>query len=148
MVLKLRAISYVPQPIFMTTDSVADALIRIKNGYLARGERVSLPYSKLVVSICQVLVKEGYLSRVEELSSEKNGFKQLVAILKYDNKQPVLTDVKRVSKPGLRVYKGKLKLPYVLNGLGIALISTPKGIMTDKQARKDGLGGEIMAFVW
>lgn len=126
----------------MSTDSVADALIRIKNGYLARKSEVTLSYSKLVISICKLLLKEGYLS---EIKQEKN---QLVVTLKYENRQCAVTDVKRVSKPGLRVYKNKKSLPYVLNGLGIAIISTPKGIMTDKQARKEGVGGEIMAYVW
>ncbi len=132
----------------MTTDSVADALIRIKNGYLARKGQVHLSYSKLVVALCEVLVKEGYLEKSEVANGEKGAFKQLMVSLKYDKKIPVLTDVKRVSKPGLRVYEGHRSLPSVLNGLGIALISTPKGVMTDKQARKQGLGGEVMAFVW
>src|SRR5579884_4032315 len=123
-------------------DSVSDALIRIKNGYQSRLSEVELNYSKLVLSICQVLEKEGF---IEKTNYDKGS--KITVTLKYESRKPVLTDVKRVSKPGLRVYKGKKNLPYVLNGLGIALISTPRGVMTDRQARKEGLGGEVMALV-
>lgn len=126
----------------MVTDPVGDALIRIKNGYMAKLPEVSLGYSKLIVAICKVLKDEGFVDSVKEESGKVS------VTLKYENRKSVLTDVKRISKPGLRVYKGKKNLPYVLNGLGIALISTPKGVMTDKKARKEGLGGEIMAYVW
>jgi small subunit ribosomal protein S8 len=130
-------------------DTVADALIRIKNGYMAHLSEVALPYSKLIKSICEVLEKEGYVTDLKEVKTGKNEqFKGLMVSLKYDKRKPVLSQVKRISKPGLRVYKGKTALPYVLNGLGIALISTPKGIMTDKQARKEGVGGEVLAYVW
>src|SRR5262245_39283841 len=117
-------------------DTVADALIRIKNGYMAYKDEVSLPYSKLVLSICNVLKKEGYVVEVKESSDSKESkIKKIVVNLKYENKKPAITGVVRVSKPGLRVYKGKNGLPRVLNGLGIAIISTPKGVMTDKDAR-------------
>ena len=130
-------------------DTVGDALIRIKNGYLASKPEVVLTYSKLVISICTLLKKEGYITDFKEEKNPKNGaFIQILVTLKYDNRKPVLSQVKRVSKPGLRVYKGKNALPYVLNGLGIAIISTPKGIMSDKQARKEGMGGEVLACVW
>lgn len=126
----------------MVTDIVGDSLIRIKNGYLAKRNEVSLGYSKLVLGICGILVKEGYLSSV------KKEDKKIIVGLKYEGRKSVLNDVKRISKPGLRVYKGKSSLPWVLNGMGIAIISTPKGVMTDKQARKEGVGGEVMAYVW
>ena len=126
----------------MVTDPVGDALIRIKNGYMAKLPEVAVSYSKLIVAICKVLKDEGFISEVKEDSGKVS------VTLKYENRKSVLTDVKRISKPGLRVYKGKKNLPYVLNGLGIALISTPKGVMTDKKARKEGLGGEVMAYVW
>lgn len=126
----------------MVTDIVGDSLIRIKNGYLAKRNEVSLGYSKLVLGICGILVKEGYLSSVKEED------KKIIVGLKYEGRKSVLNDVKRISKPGLRVYKGKSSLPWVLNGMGIAIISTPKGVMTDKQARKEGVGGEVMAYVW
>lgn len=130
-------------------DTVADALIRIKNGYLAYKAEVVLPYSKLIYSICKVLQGEGYIAGVTESTSARNEkIKQLAVQLKYREKKPVLSDVKRVSKPGLRVYKAKRMLPYVLNGLGVAIISTPKGIMTDRQARKEGVGGEVLAYIW
>jgi len=127
----------------MVSDSVGDALIRIKNGYFASKKGVSIPYSKLVFNLCNLLVKEGFIS-----SCQKEGEREVKVTLKYEGRESVLTDVKRISKPGLRVYQGSKSLPRVLNGLGIAIISTPKGLMTDKQARKEKLGGEVMAYVW
>lgn len=129
-------------------DKVGDILIRIKNGYLARKGEVEMPFSKLNLAICKLLEAEAYLSKVTEIQKEKDAFKKIVVSLKYEDRIPALVDVKRISKPGLRVYKNKKSLPYVLNGLGIAIVSTPKGIMTDKQARKVGLGGEVMAYIW
>lgn len=123
-------------------DSIADALIRIKNGYLAAHQTVALRYSKIVLNICKVLEKEGY---IEKALKEGSGIK---VMLKYTNRVPVVTDIKRVSRPSLRIYKGVRELPRVLNGLGIAIISTPQGIMTDKQARKKKIGGEVLALVW
>lgn len=133
----------------MVTDGVADALIRIKNGYLSQKEEVILPYSKLVLAISKLLEKEDYVGTVKEINDEKKpSFKLIKISLKYEGKKAAVSDVRRISKPGLRVYKGSRKLPWVLNGIGIAIISTPKGVMTDKQARKEKLGGEIMAYVW
>ena len=130
-------------------DIVADSLIRIKNGYLAFKGEVILPYSKLIISICELLKKEGFIQdlKTENMEGKKNVF-QIKVTLKYEAKRAAVEGVRRVSKPGLRVYQGKDNLPYVLDGLGIAIISTPKGVMTDKQARKEGVGGEIMAYVW
>ncbi|OGE30873.1 30S ribosomal protein S8 [Candidatus Daviesbacteria bacterium RIFCSPHIGHO2_01_FULL_44_29] len=127
----------------MVTDPIGDSLIRIKNGYMASKEEVYLSYSKLILAIVTVLEKEGYITKfkVEEQ-------KKITVNLKYAGRVAALTDVKRISKPGLRVYKGSKDLPRVLGGLGIALVSTPKGILTDKQARKEGVGGEILAYVW
>lgn len=138
----------------MVTDSVADALIRLKNGYLAFKPEVILSYSKLVVAICQLLQSEGYIEKFEVSKIEGTTKQEIVVKLKYETgfgtngRRAAIADVKRISKPGLRVYKGKGSLPYVLNGLGMAIISTPRGIMSDKQARKEGVGGEIMAYVW
>jgi small subunit ribosomal protein S8 len=130
-------------------DIVADSLIRIKNGYMAQKDEVLLPYSKLVISICEVLKKEGYIATLVEKKSEKGKVSVGVSVtLQYNDRRPALTEVQRISKPGLRVYKGTNALPYVLSGVGMALISTPKGIMTDKQARKARLGGEVMAYIW
>lgn len=137
-------------------DLVSDALTRIKNGYLAQKSQITLPYSKLVKAICQLLVKEGYIASLKEVSQKTNtNFRQITIDLKYNlkdaatlNKRPALAEVKRVSRPGLRIYRGYKSLPRVLNGLGIAIVSTPKGVMTDKQARKEGIGGEVLALVW
>lgn len=136
-------------------DTVGDSLIRLKNGYLAFKDKVDLSYSKLVLAICTVLKKEGYIADFTEEKSGEGVVKKVVVTLRYEEqkgsetrKQPAVTGVLRVSKPGLRIYKGRTALPYVLNGLGIALISTPQGVMTDKEARKKGLGGEVMAQVW
>lgn len=126
-------------------DKVGDLLIRIKNGYMARRGEVLVLRSKLNLAICKLLVKEGFIKECKE------GEREIEIILKYEGlsrKNPALTDVKRVSKPGRRVYMGNKSLPYVQGGLGIAIISTPKGVMTDKTARKEGVGGEVMAFVW
>lgn len=145
----------------MVGDSVGDALIRIKNGYMVGKLEVSIPYSKLVFNLCQLLEKEGFIETVEytpdvkskvsagsHIGSEVKRRVDIKVTLKYDGREPALTDVKRVSKPSLRVYKGVKELPRVLNGYGIAVVSTPKGLMTDRQARKMGVGGEVMAEVW
>ncbi len=130
-------------------DIVADSLIRIKNGYLANKAEVALSYSKLIESICKLLEEEGFIEKTEVKTREKNkNIKDIVVTLKYENRKPVMKGVKRISKPGLRVYKGSKALPYVLNGLGVAIISTPKGVLSDKKARKEGVGGEIIAHIW
>lgn len=123
-------------------DRVADALIRIKNGYQVGKVSVSLRFSKLVWALVEVLKKEGYLLKCEQKDRE------IIVFLKYNLRKPSVTDVKRVSKPSLRVYKGVKDLPRVLNGLGIAIISTPNGLLTDKQARIQKVGGEVLALVW
>lgn len=123
-------------------DPVGDALIRIKNGYSVGKVSVDLKFSKLILNLVKLLAKEGYLAEVKQ---EK---REIIVTLKYNSRIPSVTDVKRVSKPSLRVYKGVKELPRVLNGLGIAVISTPKGLMTDKEARKLKVGGEVLALVW
>ncbi len=130
-------------------DTIADALIRIKNGYKASKLEVFVPFSKLTLEIIKLLEKEGYVAGFKETQKDAVPKERGVMVsLKYSGKKAALTDVKRISKPGLRVYKGKRELPSVLNGLGIAIISTPKGIMNDSQAKKEGVGGEVMAYVW
>lgn len=124
------------------SDPIADSLIRIKNGYMVGSSIVSIKYSKLVLSILKLLEREGYLGEVK-----KEGL-NIEVTLKYDGRAPSLTDVKRVSKPSLRVYKGVADLPRVLGGVGIAIISTPKGVMSDKEARKKNVGGEVLALIW
>ena len=123
-------------------DPIADALIRIKNGYLAASQKVDVRYSRLVLQIIKLLEKEGF---IEEVSKKDNLIK---VTLKYTNRKPALTEVKRVSKPSLRIYKGVKELPRVLNGLGFAIISTPKGVMTEKEAKKQNVGGEVLALIW
>ncbi len=123
-------------------DPIADALIRIKNGYSVGKPSVSLKYSKFILALMKVLQEESYLQEAEKKEGE------IIVSLKYNSRKPAIADIQRISKPSLRVYKGVSQLPYVLNGLGIAIISTPKGLMTDKMARKNKVGGEVLAFVW
>ena len=128
------------------TDPIADMLTRIRNANAQRHETVDVPSSKLKKSIAEILLEEGYIKGYEEIEDGVQGTIRIT--LKYVNKQKVITGLKRISKPGLRVYATKDELPKVLGGLGIALISTSKGIMTDKKARQEGIGGEVLAFIW
>jgi len=129
----------------MVSDSIADLLIRIKNGYLARKKSVLVPYFKLGEKLLKILTKEGFIG---EFKIESSSGKNLLINLKYDKKIPLLTDVTRVSKPGLRIYVSKGRIPRVLGGIGIVIISTPKGLMTGREAKKQGLGGELLCKVW
>ena len=125
------------------TDPIADMLTRIRNANQMRSKEVSMPSSKMKVEIAKILDNEGF---IEKYTVKDN---TLTLNLKYaDNKERVITGLKRISKPGLRVYAGCEELPRVLNGLGIAIISTPKGVMTDKLARKNNVGGEVIAYIW
>ena len=127
------------------TDPIADMLTRIRNAQMAEKVAVSMPSSKLKVSIAKVLKAEGY---IDEFAVRENGGKaQLDIALKYYAGQPVIERIERVSKPGLRVYKGSDSLPTVMNGLGIAIVSTPKGVMTDRKARAGNMGGEVLCIV-
>ena len=129
------------------TDSIADMLTRIRNANSAKHDKVMIPASNMKKSIAQILLDEGY---IKNYTVEEDGKQGMITIeLKYGpNKSQVITGLRRVSKPGLRIYKSKDELPQVLRGLGIAIISTSKGIMTDKKARKENVGGEVLAFVW
>lgn len=130
-----------------TTDPIADMLTRIRNASSSKHKTVDIPASKMKVAIADILFKEGYIKSFEEISNDVQG--TIRVTLKYDEKgNRVIAGIKRISKPGLRVYASKEDLPQVLNGLGIAIVSTSKGIMTDKEARKVGLGGEVLAYVW
>ena len=130
-----------------TTDPIADMLTRIRNANRSKHKTVDIPTSKMKVAIADILFKEGYIKSFEELSNDVQGTIRIT--LKYDeNGNKVIAGIKRISKPGLRVYASKEDLPQVLNGLGIAIVSTSKGIMTDREARKIGLGGEVLAYVW
>lgn len=128
------------------TDPIADMLTRIRNANAQRHETVDVPSSKLKKSIAEILLDEGFIKSFEEIEDNSQGIIRIT--LKYVNKQKVISGLKRISKPGLRVYANKEELPQVLGGLGIALISTSKGIMTDKKARQEGIGGEVLAYIW
>ena len=128
------------------TDPIADMLTRIRNANAQRHETVDVPASKMKKSIAEILLDEGYIKSFEEIEDNSQGIIRIT--LKYVNKQKVISGLKRISKPGLRVYANKEELPQVLGGLGIALISTSKGIMTDKKAREEGIGGEVLAYIW
>jgi small subunit ribosomal protein S8 len=129
------------------TDPIADLLTRIRNGLIARHQYVLVPGSKMKIAIARILKEEGFIKDVEILRD--NPQRTLKIWLKYANgKEPVITGLRRVSKPGLRVYTGKRELPRVLGGLGLAILSTPKGIMTERKARRLGVGGETLCYVW
>jgi len=129
------------------TDPIADMLTRIRNANSSKHKTVDVPASNVKRAIAEILFKEGYIKAFEEISNENQGIIRIT--IKYDEKgNRVIAGLKRISKPGLRVYANHEELPKVLNGLGTALISTSKGIMTDKQARELGIGGEVLAYVW
>ena len=135
----------------MVSDSIADFCIRIKNGYLVHKKQISMPYSKIKEEMAKILVHEGYLNKIKNQKSKiKNReVKELIIELKYDeNGQSAIAEIVRVSKPGLRVYKKYPKILRVLSGFGLAIVSTSKGLMTDKNARKNKLGGEILFQIW
>ena len=129
------------------TDPIADLLTRIRNANSAKHETVEIPASNTKKAICQILLDEGY---IKDMKVEENNHQgTIVVTLKYGEKKTrVIQGLKRISKPGLRIYAGASELPRVMKGLGIAIVSTSKGVMTDKQARKAGVGGEVLAFVW
>ena len=132
----------------MTSDPIADMLTRIRNANTAKHDTVDIPSSKIKVAIADILVNEGFIEKYEIV--EDGNFKSIRVTLKYgaDKNEKIITGIKRISKPGLRVYAGKDEIPSVLGGLGIAILSTNQGIITDKEARKLQVGGEVLAFVW
>ena len=130
----------------LTTDSIADMLTRIRNALKVKHDKVSVPASKEKLEIARILLEEGYITSYEVVSNGK--FNDIVIVLKYDEQGSVIQGLKRISKPGLRIYAQKEKIPYVISGLGIAIISTNKGVMTDKKARELGVGGEVLAYIW
>jgi small subunit ribosomal protein S8 len=130
------------------SDPIADMLTRIRNANTAKHDTVDIPVSKIKVSIADILVDEGYVEKYEIV--EDGNFKSIRVTLKYSGtkKDQIISGIKKISKPGLRVYAGKDDVPRVLGGLGIAILSTNKGVVTDKEARKLGVGGEVLAYVW
>ena len=130
----------------MVTDPIADMLTRIRNANSMRYKEVEVPSSKIKVEIAKILRNEGFIA---DYKIKKNNIQDILVLsLKYEGKERVITGLKRISKPGLRVYVKADEVPQVLNGLGIAIISTSKGMMTDKEARKGSLGGEVVAYIW
>ena len=132
----------------MTSDPIADMLTRIRNANTAKHDTVDVPASKMKIAIADILVDEGYIAKYDLV--EDGSFKTLHITLKYgvDKNEKVISGIKRISKPGLRVYANTEDIPRVLGGLGIAILSTNKGVVTDKEARKLGVGGEVLCFVW
>ena len=128
------------------SDVIADMLTRIRNANNAKHETVDIPASNMKKAIADILLEEGYIKSYQVMEDGKQGI--LRVTLKYIGKQKVIQGLRRVSKPGLRIYAGCEDMPKVMNGLGIAIVSTSKGIMTDKKARKEKVGGEVLAFVW
>ena len=130
------------------SDPIADMLTRIRNANTAKHDTVTIPSSKMKVAIANILVDEGYIAKYELVENGK--FQDIQVTLKYGatKNDKIISGMRRISKPGLRVYAGKENMPRVLGGLGIAIVSTNQGVMTDKQARKQGVGGEVLAFVW
>jgi small subunit ribosomal protein S8 len=130
------------------SDPIADMLTRIRNAKTAKHDTVDIPLSKIKVSIADILVDEGYITKYDIVDA--GNFKNIRVTMKYagEKKEKIITGIKRISKPGLRIYAGKDEIPSVLGGLGIAIMSTNKGIITDKEARKEQVGGEVLAFVW
>jgi len=129
------------------TDPIADMLTRIRNANIAGHETVEIPQSQIKRSMAEILKAEGFVRDCDYIKDDKQGIIKIY--LKYGpNQERVLTGLKRISKPGLRVYVGRQDIPRVLQGLGIAILSTPKGVMSDKQARREGVGGEVICYVW
>lgn len=129
------------------TDTIADLLTRIRNASTSRHETVEIPASNMKKAIVQILVDEGYVKDFTVIEDGKQGI--IKVTLKYDeSKKPIITGLKRVSKPGLRIYADVENMPKVMKGLGVAIISTSKGIMTDRKARRENIGGEVLAFIW
>ena len=132
----------------MTSDPIVDMLTRIRNANTAKHDTVDVPSSKMKLAIADILLKEGYIAKYDVL--EDGAFKTIRITLKYgaDKNEKIITGLKRISKPGLRIYAGSQEIPKVLGGLGIAILSTNQGVITDKEARKLHVGGEVLAFVW
>ena len=134
----------------LMSDPIADMLTRIRNANTAKHDTVDVPASKMKIAIADILVDEGYIEKYELVTAEGTSFQDIHITLKYgkDKNEKVITGIKRISKPGLRVYADVTTMPKVLGGLGIAIVSTNKGVITDKKARELNVGGEVLAYVW
>lgn len=128
------------------TDPIADLFTRIRNGLMVRHSKIDIPSSRMKIRIVQILKDEGYIQNFRNFEDDKQGI--LRVYLKYHEDNPVITGIKRISKPGRRSYVGREKIPNVLNGLGTAIISTSSGVVTDRECKEKGIGGEVLGFVW
>ena len=133
----------------MNTDPIADMLTRIRNANMVSHQEVEMPSSKLKVELAKLLKSEGYIADYSESQKDGSAYKTLKIALKYDeNQKPVITNLQRVSRPGLRTYTKSKNIPQVLDGMGVAIISTSKGLLTDRKAKKESIGGEILCYIW
>ncbi len=130
------------------TDLIADSLVALKNASLAKKEEVIIPYSNLLFRICEILKREAYIENFREIEEGKKKFIKVYLKYKYKDKRPCISEIKRISKPSLKVYVKKKEIPSVLKGKGLALISTSRGVLTDKEAKAKGIGGEVLCFIW
>ncbi|MGO9613427.1 MAG: 30S ribosomal protein S8 [Dissulfurispiraceae bacterium] len=130
----------------MLTDPIADMLTRIRNAVLIRTEKVDIPASKMKVELAKILKEEGFIKSYKIIKDKKQGILRIT--LKYTENEPMITGLKRISKPGRRVYVGKGEVPKAMGGVGVAIVTTSKGILTDKECRRDGVGGEVICHVW
>lgn len=131
------------------TDPISDMIVRIKNANGRKHKTVLIPHSKLKMQILEIIEKEGFIAGFQVVENEKSSVKKdILVTLKYKGNERVITDIKRISKPGLRVYTSVDTIPSVQSGFGVAIISTPKGLLTDKEARKENVGGEVLAYIW
>ena len=130
------------------TDPIADMLTRVRNGQMARSTSIRAPYSKIKFAVAKILEKEGYVAKVDVAEADNGKFQDIIITLKYDGKTPAIRQIKRISKPGRRVYAKVSELPRVFSDIGIAIVSTPNGLMTNKDARKRKLGGEVICEVF
>ncbi|MBD3246795.1 MAG: 30S ribosomal protein S8 [Candidatus Omnitrophica bacterium] len=128
------------------TDSIADALTIIRNAARARHEETMIPYARILLSICEILKKEGYIDNYKEINV--GGFRKIKVFLKYKGKTSVIREIKRVSRPGRRVYLAHQDIPPVLNGFGVGFVSTSRGLLTDGEAREQRIGGELLGMIW
>jgi small subunit ribosomal protein S8 len=131
----------------MVTDSIADMLTRIRNTILIKGEKVDIPASKMKVEIAKILKEEGFIKSYKIIRDKKQGILRITLKYAPDN-TPLISGLQRISKPGRRVYVGKSEIPKVMGGVGIAILTTPKGILSDKECRKEGVGGEVLCYIW
>lgn len=131
----------------MVTDPIADMLTRIRNAILIKGEKVDIPASKMKVEIAKILKEEGFIKSYKIIRDKKQGILRITLKYAPDN-TPLISGLQRISKPGRRVYVGKNEIPKVMGGVGVAILTTPKGILSDKECRKEGVGGEVLCYIW